>query len=339
MAKRARLVEHDKDGGDYFTNPKTDLNFIPSGSKLLDLALGGGWVEGRIINVVGDKSSGKTLLCIEASANFAIKYPNKHSKIYYRETEAAFDKNYAKALGMPTDRVDFGNPFESVEDLFEDLELVIKKSGEHPSLYIVDSLDALSDRDELGRDLDAGSYGVEKAKKMSRLFRQLTQKMSTNNLTMFVVSQVRSKIGVSFGRTTTRSGGRALDFYSSQTVFLAHTGTETRTKSNVKRAVGISVKAKVDKNKVSTPFREAEFNILFGYGIDDVLSCLNWLDTVGKLSELGVASKAKKTHAKNLLKLPPDEWALEVQRVYDLVEKTWYNIERQFAPPRSKYGN
>src|SRR5271166_4934530 len=107
--------------GNYFTAPKTNLEFIASGCKVFDCALGGGWPLGRISNIVGDKSSGKTLIAIEACANFSRQFPN--GQIYYRESEAAFDTGYAQALGMPEEKVDFGDDeFITVEDLFEDME-------------------------------------------------------------------------------------------------------------------------------------------------------------------------------------------------------------------------
>ena len=151
-------------GGAYFSAPSKSLQFISSGCKLLDCVLGGGWVLGRIANIVGDRSSGKTLLAIEACANFARQYSK--GNIYYREAEAAFDVRYAETLGLPTDRVDFSDSFHTVEDMFEDLTKVLESESK-AGLYIVDSLDALSDRSELKRDMDKGSYGAEKAKQMS----------------------------------------------------------------------------------------------------------------------------------------------------------------------------
>src|SRR5262245_49730127 len=158
--ERAKLKPK-KRGGNYFAAP-SHLMFIPTGCQTLDLALGGGWAKNRIANIVGDKSSGKTLLCIEACANFAIKYPK--GRIFYRESEAAFDQDYAKALGMPVARVSFGDdPLETVEDLFDELSDILRNKND--CLYICDSLDALSDRAELDRGIADGSYGAQKAKK------------------------------------------------------------------------------------------------------------------------------------------------------------------------------
>src|SRR5262245_16524095 len=271
--------ERQAGGGAYFTSPNTNIQFIPSGCQLLDLSLGGGWAESRIFNIVGDKSTGKTLLCIEAAANFTLKYPK--GRIKYRESEQAFDENYAAALGMPLDRVDFGDkPLETVEDMFEDLHTVIKRKSPHPILYMCDSLDALSDRAEMDRDIDEGSYGAQKAKKMSELFRRLVRGLSGTNVTVGIVSQVRDRIGAMYGRKVSRSGGRALDFYASQIVYLVHLGAVNKTVSGVKRATGIRVKAHVDKNKVSLPLRGCEFNIQFGYGVDDALASLRWLQEI-----------------------------------------------------------
>ena len=199
MIARAVLKEPRSKLGLYFAEPKA-LEFTSSGCTMFDLALGGGWAERRVSNVVGDRSTGKTLIAIEAATNFARKYMDGNIK--YMETEAAFDADYASALGLPLERIDFGdgqhNPeeapkLETVEDLFEDLTYTIDQANE-PTLYIVDSLDALSDRAEQKRALDKGTYGMAKPKILSEMFRRLTARMANKNVTMMVVSQVRSNI-------------------------------------------------------------------------------------------------------------------------------------------------
>lgn len=312
MVERISLKDRVSAGGNYFTSPKKNIEFIATGCTTLDLALSGGWAANRVANIVGDKSTGKTLLCIEAMANFAIKYDK--GRIRYREAESAFDTQYAAALGMPVDRVDFGDPIDTVEDLFEDLQKVIEKA-KHPELYIVDSLDALSDRAELERPMDQGTYGAQKAKNLSQLFRRLIRKTATSKVTLIIVSQVRSKIGISFGRDTTRSGGRALDFYATQVLYLAKKKTLVKTVQNSKRPTGIRLIGKVDKNKIGLPGREAEFNIKFGYGIDDDDACFSYL--------------------KDCKQQVKDNWTLK--QLQDAVVKHWYEVETSIIPSKPKY--
>jgi RecA/RadA recombinase len=277
-------------------------------------------------------SSGKSLLMIESCANFAIKYPR--GKIRYRECESAFDKPYAGALGMPLDRVDFGkNQLDTVEDFFEDLGSVIDKAA-GPELYILDSLDSLSDRTELSKDIDQGSYGMEKAKKMSQLFRRLVRQMAAADVTLLIVSQVRSKIGVTFGSKTTRAGGRALDFYASQVVFLSQIGTISKVIKKISRPVALEVKAKVSKNKVSLPFREAKFNIVFGFGVDDTKSSLDWLKESG-----GVPTDLPDVLTeKDWLEALQTDKHLQ-QKLRKAVTERWFEIENGFLLPYKKYGD
>ena len=330
MAPRVKLDE--PNGGAYFKAPKTNIKFIHSGSKILDLALGGGWARNRVANIVGDKSTGKTLLAIEACANFAITVPK--GKIRYRESEHAFDVPYAKALGAPIDRIDFGDPLETVEDLFEDLQRIIK-GAKNDELVIVDSLDALSDRAEMDRDMDAGSYGAQKAKNLSQMFRRLIGGLERSNVTLIIVSQIRDAIGVVYGKKQKRSGGHALDFYASQVLYLVHTGKLYRTVQGIKRASGVKIKATVDKNKVGLAYREAEFRLLFGYGIDDMQSCLQWLQESKSLKSTGITDIGK--HLDIMEDMTPTDYRAEVRRIHVVCQQRWYAIEADFMPTRKKY--
>lgn len=325
-----------KGGGLYFAVPSRDLQFISSGCKVLDCVLGGGWVLGRIGNIIGDKSTGKTLLAIEACANFAKEYDGK---IYYREVEAAFNKPYAQTLGLPLDRVDFGaESILTVEDVFEDLSEILAGAGKkRDALYVLDSLDALSDRSELGRAMDEGTYGAEKAKKMGQLFRRLVQRLAESRTCVLIVSQVRDNIGVTFGRKTTRSGGRALDFYASQVLYLAQMGRLKRTINRVERATGVKIKALCDKNKIGMPFRECTFDIRFSYGIDDVAANLEWLESVDKLGLLDMSKGEVTKVARGVEKMGPAEANEMRAHIAAAVEKAWYEVEKMFLPTRRKY--
>lgn len=345
MAARERLASRIIKGGSYFAAPKEHILFAGSGCAILDCVVGGGWPLGRVTNIVGDKSTGKTLLAIEACANFARAYPE--GKIRYREVEAAFDKAYAQALGMPLERVDFGakdDVFDTVEDIFEELDAVLDKEPDEPSLYILDSLDALSDRDEMERAIDKGTFGAGKAKQMSQLFRRVIRKIEASKVNLMIISQVRDNIGVTFGAKYSRSGGKALDFYASQVVLLAHIERIKKTIQGNERVIGVRIKAKCEKNKISLPFRECEFEIIFGYGIDDLVASLEWLKDVNRLKELGdwytnyVGPDGK---LKKLLDAIESQEKLEyratVAEIGSVVSRVWQEIETGFLPSRQKY--
>jgi recombination protein RecA len=344
-----------KKSGNYFTSTKKDVLMYSSGCALLDNVLGGGYPLGRMTNIVGDKSSGKTLLAIEACANFVKTY-KKGSKVWYFEAESAFDKSYAEALGLPLEKVEFVNdliqdekyaarsigsksPADlTVETLFEHLDWAIQCGGYEQGLYIVDSLDALSDRAEQARKIDDGSYGTKKAAKMSELFRRLVAKLERSKIHLIIVSQVRDNIGVTFGSKNTRSGGRAMDFYASQVLWLAEVKKLRKTINKVERVVGVEIKAQCKKNKIGLPFRECVYPIYFGYGIDDVKAHLDWLDSNGKtdLADLGIGKTVSNIYTK-FCKMDPDRRNEIRQQLSDLVISEWRAIEDSFLPERRKY--
>jgi recombination protein RecA len=319
---RAQLVE----------KPPNGVAFLPTGSINLNLVLGGrpegGWAQGRIVNIVGDRSSGKTLLAIEACANFASLYDPK--RIRYAEAEAAFDEV-----------VKLGRDILTVEDFYTDLAEFLEemKGGHEPCLYVLDSLDALSDEAEMKSGFDDPTYGTAKARKMSQLFRRITNAVESSNCTLIIISQVRAKIGVAFGEKTTRSGGKALDFYASQILWLSELGKVTRTLHGEKRVVGLEVRARARKNKVAPPYRETELTILFNYGVDDEQSMLLWLKEHKSFGQIIEWSEAETKRRLAEARERQDREALKMinAKLRDAVSAEWLEIEQELKPTIAKY--
>ena len=326
--------EKPPEGGRYF-EPPPPLEFVPSGCRLLDCVLGGGWPLSRISNIVGDKSTGKTLLAIEATNAFMRKFPQAMPK--YREVEAALDQNYAASIGMPVDKIDFGydRDVNTVEDFYADLNEYIKELNGQPGLYILDSLDALSTESELKRDFNEGSYNMEKAKQMGQIFRRLVRDLRRTNTHLMIISQERDNIGVTFGKKSTRSGGRALDFFCSIVLWLAKVGTNEQTVGKIKRPISIDIRANCEKNKISLPLQKCDFTIRFSFGIDELQSYLDWLESVGRM-ELVLNGKGKVAFKNYVEKLTDTEYWDKVKEIGDICVAEWEKIEMEFAPPRRR---
>ena len=152
-----------------------------------------------------------------------------------------------------------------------------------------------------------------------------------------IVSQIRDNIGVTFGKKHTRSGGKALDFYASQVLWLAHIKRLSRTHKKVKRVYGIKIKAKCEKNKISLPFREAEFDILFGYGVDNLGASLDWLEEIGRLKDVDLTKGSTKDFLKEAEDGSIEEFIETTERIDNVVIKIWQEIEEGFLPKRRKY--
>ncbi len=321
----------------YFNGPKTNLKFVSTGCTILDCALGGGYVLGRITNIVGDKSTAKTALATEALTNFILRYKGNAA---YRETEAAFDRDYAAAMGLPVDKVDFGDPLKpltTVEDFERDLSSFVDKQGTKPGIYVLDSLDALSDEAEMERDIGEATYGGNKAKALSTMFRKMARRIERSNVLLLVISQVRDNIGAMFGEKHKRSGGKALDFYASQIMWLAHIKTLKKTINKVERPYGVVIKANIKKNKVAMPFRQCEFVFMFGYGVEDLLASVTWLKEVGRLDIINLKDAQFKTYVADIEKMDDNAYHAEQKAIALVTIQVWKAIETTFLPKRVKY--
>jgi recombination protein RecA len=341
---RQRLIEDDDaelapTAASYFLSEHTET--FSSGCTVLDCALGGGWPLKRMFNIMGDKSTGKTLLMIEACAQFLRHHKNK-ARVIYAEAEAAFDAAYAEALGLPVDRIEFledDRQVRTVEDLENALKQTIESANGLPTLFVVDSYDALSDDAELARDTgDKATYGTAKAKFSSTMFRKLIKQLQDKNITLGIVSQIRQNIGVSYGSTYVRSGGKALDFYATHIVYLQKLKSLKKTRDGIDRIYGVTVRAKVEKNKLSMPYREAEFPILFGYGVENMISIVDWLVTNKRHSGAFESEKEAAALLRRLDKMSASEYKREEGRLIGILRKEWKHVESLFIPPRCKYG-
>lgn len=301
------------------TSNQMKVETVPSGSVSLDIALGqGGFPKGRIIEVYGPESSGKTTVALHAVAEV-----QKAGGIAgFIDAEHALDPVYARNIGVDIDNLYISQP-DNGEQALEITETMVRSGA--VDIVIVDSVAALVPKAEIDGDMGDSHMGLQ-ARLMSQALRKLTAVISKSNCIVIFINQLREKVGVVFGNPETTTGGRALKFYASVRLDVRRIEA-LRQQGEV---IGNRTRIKVVKNKIAPPFREAEFDIMFGEGISkegDLLDCASNLDIVNKSGSWYAYNGEKigqgRENAKQFLKQHPEiseDIEMQVRRHYAMDE-------------------
>ncbi len=299
---------------------KVDVELLPSGSLSLDIALGGGYPKGRIIEIYGPESSGKTTLTLHAIAEMQ----KQGGTAAFIDAEHALDPAYAKKLGVDTNNLLVSQP-DNGEQALEICETLVRSNA--VDLIVVDSVAALVPQAEIDGDMGDSHMGLQ-ARLMSQALRKLTGIINKSKATVIFINQIRMKIGVMFGNPETTTGGNALKFYASVRADIRRIG-QIKEGDNV---IGNRTRVKIVKNKIAPPFRVAEFDIMYNEGISktgDVLDLAVQYGVVGKAGAWFDYNDAKigqgREQTKKYLKEHPDVLAEIDDKVREKVKEAEEN--------------